>query len=388
LVHGDIKPSNLIATAAGEIRICDIGNRAFAEAAGAWTGPGWSFGSPAYQAPEQRRGELIDARTDLYSLGRTLCALLAGQPSLTELPGGQFRTDIPSDLQELVQQLLEENPAERPETAVTVADILRVAADLLGRSSAPTFGSWLSGSRARTVVPVAVPAVPPSAQGSGAPSTPMPYHPPTPNQRSVPHQPNPSASPVRPVPERLPSMTDTVDSAVTVVPVSVTATSIHDRPVVPEAAAAAPVSDRAAEPASEAAPAVDEPSVPMTAGPDPLVESWASVAAEPPSPTPTTPESPTPSLIVPAPGADHTGEAPAEHVPPGSDTRVRNRRRRRRRWRTVTVIVVVFLLAAAIGVDYVRDPGQVHEWYVQGSHQIFVLFLQARHWFSSVVAIR
>ncbi len=83
LVHRDIKPSNIMRTHDGLVKLADFGLAKAAEdsehAKNPLTQSGTILGTPQYMSPEQCRGEPIDARSDLYSLGATYFTLLTGQ---------------------------------------------------------------------------------------------------------------------------------------------------------------------------------------------------------------------------------------------------------------------------------------------------------------------
>lgn len=137
IVHRDIKPANLMLLSGGRIKICDFGIARFAEATGDLTLEGGLVGTPAYMAPEQWEGKNVDARTDLYSLGCVMYALLAGHPPflsgqplnilkqqhLHDKPPrlGSCRPDVPTGLQELVAELLAKRPDDRPTSARAVS---------------------------------------------------------------------------------------------------------------------------------------------------------------------------------------------------------------------------------------------------------------------------
>ena len=77
LVHGDVKPENIMITADGKVKLADLGVARSVEAAP--DGP--ALGTPYYISPEQARaGKAVDIRSDIYSLGATLFHLLAGKP--------------------------------------------------------------------------------------------------------------------------------------------------------------------------------------------------------------------------------------------------------------------------------------------------------------------
>lgn len=77
LVHRDIKPENILVTPAGEVKVTDFGIASVAEAS---AGSNEIVGTATYAAPEQIRGESVDARADLYSAGCVLYELLCGAP--------------------------------------------------------------------------------------------------------------------------------------------------------------------------------------------------------------------------------------------------------------------------------------------------------------------
>ena len=153
IVHRDIKPGNLLLTGTGVVKICDFGIARLHDAAGdiTLTGVASPLGSYKYVAPEQANGEPVDARTDLYALGCTLYAMLAGAPPfsgsqhavvhqhLTQppppLPVGT--AGIPADLGALVQQLLRKKPEQRPADALEVRSRLAAFARDLPNGDPP-----------------------------------------------------------------------------------------------------------------------------------------------------------------------------------------------------------------------------------------------------------
>ena len=82
LIHRDVKPKNILLTAAGIAKLTDLGlAREKDDKAAAESEAGKAYGTPYYISPEQIRGEVdIDFRADLYSLGATMYHLVTGQP--------------------------------------------------------------------------------------------------------------------------------------------------------------------------------------------------------------------------------------------------------------------------------------------------------------------
>jgi tRNA A-37 threonylcarbamoyl transferase component Bud32 len=129
VVHRDIKPHNIILNGAGLVKIADFGlAKRLDDSVQTLTIPGLIVGSPAYMAPEQARGEELDARTDLFALGGVLYTLLSGHPPfagktrsellrniLGENPTAlrSIRADLPIPVARLVERALEKDPDNR-----------------------------------------------------------------------------------------------------------------------------------------------------------------------------------------------------------------------------------------------------------------------------------
>lgn len=140
LVHRDVKPANiLLENDVERVQITDFGLARAADDA-SMTHSGILAGTPPYMAPEQARGEAIDHRADLFSLGSTLYAMCTGRaPFRAETAIGVLRRvmdeqpppirqsnpDIPEWLVAIVRRLHAKDPARRFSSAGGVADLLR-----------------------------------------------------------------------------------------------------------------------------------------------------------------------------------------------------------------------------------------------------------------------
>jgi hypothetical protein len=139
IVHRDIKPSNILLEDGSErVKITDFGLARAVDDASA-TQAGVIAGTPMYMSPEQARGEAVDPRSDLFSLGSVLYAMSAGRAPFQatgtmatlkrvieddpESPRG-VNPNVPDWLGAIILKLLAKNPADRFATAGEVADLL------------------------------------------------------------------------------------------------------------------------------------------------------------------------------------------------------------------------------------------------------------------------
>ena len=147
LVHRDIKPANLwLEAPQGRVKVLDFGLARPVDAEVELTQSGAIVGTPAFMSPEQARGEKVDHRTDLFSLGGVLYRLCTGQlpfhgPSTMAVlmalgtqeppPVRGVNPDVPESLAALIHQLLAKRADARPQSAAEVAQRLRAIATTL-----------------------------------------------------------------------------------------------------------------------------------------------------------------------------------------------------------------------------------------------------------------
>ena len=141
IIHRDIKPANIVITEDGTVKILDFGlAKVFSQ--GLLTKAGTILGTVAYMSPEQARGESVDARTDIWSLGVVLYESITGQrPFGSEYdqaamyaimnekhrPASGLRADIPAPFEQIINRCLEKVPAARyPDAGALVEELRRI----------------------------------------------------------------------------------------------------------------------------------------------------------------------------------------------------------------------------------------------------------------------
>src|SRR5712671_5558568 len=136
VIHGDVKPANMLITDDGHVKLMDFG---MARLASRDTGATPLLGTPAYWCPEQIMGKPQDARSDLFSLGVVLYEMVTGQRpfdadslqgicgrvlSSTPLPPSHSNPSVPAVFDDLVARCLAKDPAARYQAADAIAEEL------------------------------------------------------------------------------------------------------------------------------------------------------------------------------------------------------------------------------------------------------------------------
>ena len=140
IIHMDIKPQNIILPRDGTVKIADFGIAHLVEESGdSMEDPDEALGSIHYISPEQARGEAVDGRTDIYSLGVVMYEMLTGRipfdgESVAEVAVKHFTVfpeaptglnpEIPPELEEITLKAMQPNPGDRyPAAEEMLADL-------------------------------------------------------------------------------------------------------------------------------------------------------------------------------------------------------------------------------------------------------------------------
>jgi serine/threonine protein kinase len=151
VVHRDIKPANILITVEGHAKIADFGIAKLNLAQ--FTLPGRVLGTPAYMAPEQLSGEPADGRSDLFSLGVLLYAMVTGHSAFhgnsattvcfkvvnrEPVPASAFDLGLPPELDTVISRAMAKDPAQRYQSGADLARDLRELREALAAGTTTT----------------------------------------------------------------------------------------------------------------------------------------------------------------------------------------------------------------------------------------------------------
>jgi eukaryotic-like serine/threonine-protein kinase len=188
VVHRDIKPANIMLTSEGQGKIADFGIARIESSS--MTQAGTVLGTPAYMSPEQFMGQVVDARTDIYSSGVVLYQLLTGERPFeggmsaimhkalnTEpVPPSQLSVTSPPAFDAVIRKAMAKRPEDRFQSAADFLEAIRAAAsgqrvaataDVVDENATMVAPSRLTAASAPRPTPMPSSA---SSQAAAAPS--------------------------------------------------------------------------------------------------------------------------------------------------------------------------------------------------------------------------
>jgi eukaryotic-like serine/threonine-protein kinase len=340
VVHRDLKAHNIMRDARGVVRVMDFGiAKALGMASGGATVTGQIIGTPEYMSPEQARGDQIDFRSDIYSLGIVVFEIFTGSvPFRGETPIATLfkhiqdpppidgRRGIPPRLVPILKRALAKDPAGRYESARAMAAALREGFEkekAQGSEATAVFAvPTVVASPTVDVRPADTNVSPPTQVAAPRRATPRPSRPAPP--------PPPPLPPPRSRSRRAPVLIGAALVGATLIGAGLlvlqppAAVSASPEPA-PPVSIAGSTSLSPAPPIMETLPASRPPDTPPPAAPSPRAQVSAAPASAPPFPGAVVTPRPSPAVVarterVPSPTPAPTVRPPAAVAAPGQGT--------------------------------------------------------------------
>ena len=179
VIHRDVKPANILITQDGRAKIADFGIAKLNLAH--FTIPGRVLGTPAYMAPEQLSGESVDGRSDLFSLGVILYAMVTGHSPFQgnsattvcfkvanrdPIAASALDMTLPPQLDAVISRAMAKDPNERYQRGADFADDLRILQESYKTTPTTTSRLRSPGTGTRSALTGQSSAIRPAAQAS------------------------------------------------------------------------------------------------------------------------------------------------------------------------------------------------------------------------------
>jgi serine/threonine protein kinase len=178
VVHRDIKPANVMLTSAGQAKIADFGIARIESSS--MTQAGTLLGTPAYMSPEQFMGQVVDARTDIYSSGVLLYLLLTGErpfeggmssimhKALNTEPSAPSLLSVtaPPSFDAVVRRAMAKRPEDRFPSARALAEAIHAAVEHKADLAVGEYEATIAAPQPQKPPPRVVPVPPPANRSS------------------------------------------------------------------------------------------------------------------------------------------------------------------------------------------------------------------------------
>jgi serine/threonine protein kinase/Tfp pilus assembly protein PilF len=165
IIHRDIKPANILTPEDGQVKIIDFG-LAKLKGQTMLTKAGTTLGTAAYMSPEQTQGEVVDQRSDIWSLGVMLYEMLAGEQPfkgdyeqaivysiLNEQPEfiTKIRNEVPVQVEQILERVLAKDPGKRFQTMTEFIQALNSTLDELKEGKSKKSSIFKLGRKQRKI---------------------------------------------------------------------------------------------------------------------------------------------------------------------------------------------------------------------------------------------